>query len=469
MKTYFLGIAGAGVSALASILKTEGHEVIGSDEGVFPPISDYLDDLGIVYASSFAAENVPDDIDIAIIGTTAKIDPETNPEYQKILALGVPHYSFAEYLGLHTKTRDLLVVAGSFGKSSLTALISSILKSAGKNPGWFVGAIAKNLPTTGNWGTDKEFILEGDEYVVSLVDKRSKFELYSPKNILLSSIVHDHVNMFATMADYESCFRRLISQLPEGGKIFACDDYEPIHRLIRELGHEKDTIWYGLAQCDGFYARNIEIGEISTFKLVTPNDGEIELKTSQLGMHNIENIIAASAYCLSLGLIQPHELQKGVMEFQGVLRRLDKKTTMSKIPTFEGFGSSYEKARSAIEAMELHFANRPLIVVFEPHTFSWRNRDSLHWYDEVFEGVDKVYMLPPPVHGANNHSQVTIDEILARVLQANVKAEAISNAQDAIAKLSRDLKGDEAILLLSSGPLDGLVSILPKWLDDNFV
>ncbi|KAF0184741.1 MAG: UDP-N-acetylmuramate: L-alanyl-gamma-D-glutamyl-meso-diaminopimelate ligase [Hyphomonadaceae bacterium] len=468
MKTYFLGIAGAGVSALASILQTEGHEVIGSDAGVYPPISDYLDGLGIKYSTEFCADNVPDDIDLAIIGTTSKIDPAINPEYKKIIALGVPCYSFAEYLGVHTKGRELLVVAGSFGKSSITALIAAILKSSGRDCGWFVGAIAKDLSVTGNWGKDDEFILEGDEYVVSLSDRSSKFELYSPKDILISSIVHDHVNMFPTMGEYENCFAKLLAKSPEDGLIFACDDYEPIQRLVEQTGVQNRTIFYGLECKTGFHVENIEIGEITKFDLCTPNHGKIPLATSQLGMHNIENIVAASAYCLTKNLIDAEQLQIGVAGFNGVLRRLDKKTTTSKVPVYEGFGSSYEKARSAIEAMELHFPSRPLWVVFEPHTFSWRNSTGLKWYDSVFAGVAQVIMLPPPTHGAALHEQVSIDEIIARVKAAGIAVELAENAESATTKLSTQLNGDETVLLLSSGPLDGLANTLPPILDANF-
>lgn len=468
MKSYFVGIAGAGVSALASILKSEGYEVSGSDEGVFAPISTYLDNLGIKYKTSFDKANVPPDIDVAIIGTTAKINPETNPELQEIIARNIPHYTFAEYLGLHTKGRDNLVVAGSFGKSSLTALVTHILRHAGRNPGWFVGAIAKDLPQTGFWGKDKEFIIEGDEYIVSVNDKRSKFELYEAKNILLSSIVHDHVNMFPTMEIYEDLFQRLINKLPEGGKIFAANQYEPIHRLITKAERNSDVIWYGLDECSGFFAKNVEIGEFTTFDLVTPARDKIHLTTSQLGMHNIENIVAASAYVLTEKLVSPEELQKAILAFNGVERRLDKKTNISSVPLYEGFGSSYEKARSAIEAIKLHFPSRKLVVVFEPHTFSWRNRASLFWYDHVFAGVDNVLMLPPPTHGAGNHDQLSHDEIIARTKNADINVLGVDNAQDVINYLMNELNGDEVVLLLSSGPLYGLPQSLPPLLDEEF-
>ena len=468
IKCYFVGIAGAGVSALASLLQSEGYEVSGSDEGVFPPVSTYLDGLGIKYNIGFDANNVPQDIDIAIIGTTAKIEPQTNPELKEIIARNIPYYNFAEFLGFHTKSRNNLIVAGSFGKSSLTALITTILYKAGKSPGWFLGAIAKDLPQTGFWGQDQDFIIEGDEYVVSLQDKRSKFELYNPRDILISSIVHDHVNMFPTMGDYESRFRLLIEKLPANGFLIAANSYEPIHRLVRQSSKAAQIVWYDLHECNGYYCENIKIGEFTKFDLITPNHGRIPLETSQLGEHNIENIIGAAAFLLTRNLVTPIELQNGVRDFSGVTRRLDKKTATSIIPVYEGFGSSYEKARSAIEAIKLHFPMRKMIVIFEPHTFSWRNRESLHWYDSVFKGVERVYMFAPPSHGASNHKQSSANEICQRARNSCANIVGIESAKEVLGMLRDDLVGDEVILLLSSGPLDGLTDSLPKMLDEGF-
>ena len=134
------------------------------------------------------------------------------------------------------------------------------------------------------------------------------------------------------------------------------------------------------------------------------------------------------------------------------------------MPVIEGFGSSYEKARSAIDAMLLHFPDRPLTVVFEPHTFSWRNRDALPWYDTVFRGVARVLIVPPPHHGEASHRQSSLDEILARIGAAGITAEPVATTEAAINALSM-LKGDEVVLLLSSGPILGLPDALPALFD----
>lgn len=462
MKFYFLGIAGAGVSALASILVSEGHEVSGSDEAAFPPVSTYLDRLGVRYATRFSATNIPADVDIAIIGTSAKLHGAENPEFSEIKRRGIPHYTFAEYLGLHTKGRENIVVAGSFGKSTLTAMLAHMLVTAGRKPGWFIGAIPLDLDRTGAAGGDPEMIIEGDEYVVSLEDRRSKFELYGVRHTLLSSIVHDHVNMFPTFESYVLPFRKLVDATP--GVLVCARQYE----TVREITAGRDVVWYGLGPGEGYSAENIVIGEVTTFTLTTPTGERIPLETQLLGHHNIENIVGAAAMLLERGLVTGADLQRSVPVFRGVARRLDKKTIRSRVPVYEGFGSSYEKARSAIEAIQLHFPQRPLVVVFEPHTFSWRNADALVWYDTVFEGVARVLVLPPPTHGAGGHNQLGFAEIMDRILAAGVNASPVAGADAVLADLEGSLKGYEVVLLLSSGPLDGLVDRLPPQFEERF-
>ncbi|HEY7853027.1 MAG TPA: Mur ligase domain-containing protein [Caulobacteraceae bacterium] len=464
MRFYFLGIAGAGMSSLASVLVSQGHQVSGSDDAVFPPVSDYLDRMGIVWRDGFDAAALPEAIDVAIVGSSAKLDLAHNVELAEIVRRGVPRCSFAQYLGRHTAGRDNIVIAGSFGKSTLTALAAVLMGEAGHDPGYFIGAVPLDLAATGHGGADRAFLIEGDEYIVAADDRRSKFLLYHPATVLITSLVHDHVNVFPTMADYEAPFRALIDLLPPDGRLLCAHGFEPLHRLAAG----RDVVWYGGRPCPGYFADQIEIGEVTRFDLVTPGGLRIALATELLGLHNIENIVGAAALLLERGEIDAAALQRGVARFRGVARRLDKKTTRSRVPVYEGFGSSYEKARSAIEAIALHFPGRPAVVVFEPHTFSWRNAAALAWYDTVFEGVARVLLLAPPEHGAEGHAQLGQAEILARVRAAGVAATGVASGAAALAELSASLTGEEVVLLLSSGPLDGLAASLPAMMDDRF-
>ncbi|HVK41828.1 MAG TPA: Mur ligase family protein [Phenylobacterium sp.] len=460
MRIHFTGIAGAGMSAVALMLRDAGHEVSGSDEDVFPPMSTYVEGLGFPFHRRFDAANLPTELDMLILGTSAKLGAESNPEVIAARARGARVTTFAEMLGEVTSGRLTAVVAGSFGKSTCTALMAHILLQAGNDPGWMVGAISPSLPATGQWGSG-EMVLEGDEYIVSPTDRRSKFALYHPDHLLLTSLVHDHVNVFPTFADYEAPFRELLRALPGQGVAVMRH-----HPAIRAVAHETNAriVWYDTSPCDGWFSQDVVYGETTSFDLIGPGGRKIALRTQLLGAHNVENIVGVAAFLLERELASEAALVAGLASFAGIRRRLDRLTTSSAIPVIEGFGSSYEKAHSAIGAMRLHYPGRPLIVVFEPHTFSWRSRDALSWYDTVFEGASRVLICPPPVHGAGSHDQSTHQEIVDRARAAGVPVEAVASGEQAIAALSA-LKGDEVLLLLSSGPLLGLPGSLPPVFD----
>src|SRR6185503_14065950 len=167
MRIHFTGVAGAGMSAAALMMREAGHRVSGSDADVFPPMSTYVEGLGFPFHREFDAANLPVDLEVLVQGTSAKLGGEANPEVAEARRRGVSVTSFPELVGQTTAGRPTTVVAGSFGKSTCTALLAHILRSAGVDAGWMVGAISPSLPETGHWGAAPQVVLEGDEYVVS--------------------------------------------------------------------------------------------------------------------------------------------------------------------------------------------------------------------------------------------------------------------------------------------------------------
>jgi UDP-N-acetylmuramate: L-alanyl-gamma-D-glutamyl-meso-diaminopimelate ligase len=435
--------------------------VSGSDEDVFPPMSTYVEGLGFPFSRRFDAANLPDGLDLLVLGASAKLGGEDNPEVAEARRRGVRVTTFPELVGELTGERRNTVVAGSFGKSTCTALLAHVLREAGHDAGWMIGAISPSLPATGHWGAEREVVLEGDEYIVGPSDHRSKFVLYHPRDVLLTSLVHDHVNVFPTFESYEAPFRELLRLVPADGLLVAKD-----HPAIRAIAGEcaGRIVWYDTPALDGWRAEEVVYGETTRFTLVDPEGERIALATQLLGEHNIENIVGVGAYVLERKLATERQLAAAVASFGGIRRRLDRLTTESEVPVIEGFGSSYEKARSAIEAMLLHYPDRPLVLVFEPHTFSWRSRDALAWYDTVFAGAARVLIAPPPGHGAASHNQSSFEEILARTAATGLSVEGVRTAEEAMARLS-GLSGREVVLLLSSGPLLGLPESLPPVFD----
>lgn len=447
---HFIGIAGKGMSAVALLLKERGWTISGSDEGFYPPVSDYLVTAGIPFSNGYRKENIPAEAELIVIGKNAKLVPETNEEVRAALESGKPVKSFPDILEELTQETDNIVVAGSYGKSTCTALLSWCLREAGKDPSYFIGEITNGLPCHAHLGKGSAFVLEGDEYPSSNWDTRSKFLHYHPKSVLLVSATHDHVNVYPTHEDYLKPFRELISIVPKDGLLVVNRDEEFAYKLSESFSGKR--VSYGRDSESDWYPENCVFGSKTTFDLMHKGERVGSLSTTLLGMHNIENIVGASALLLEKNLLSFDELQSSIKTFAGVKRRLELLTKDSNIPVYEGFGSSYEKARSAIEAVRLHYPDRRLIVAFEPHTFGWRNRANLPWYDHAFDDVDTVFVAPPETQGASTHDQLSHEEILERIgskaLAYNIEA------------ITESLTEDSVVLILTSGSLGGTLPTL---------
>jgi UDP-N-acetylmuramate: L-alanyl-gamma-D-glutamyl-meso-diaminopimelate ligase len=459
-KAHFIGIAGKGMSATALLLKQMGVQISGSDEGCYPPVSDYLKSANVAFAQGYRKENIPSDADVIIIGKNAKLQPETNDEVRAAFASGKLVRSFADILHDLTASSETVVVAGSYGKSTCTALLAWCLKTAKKDPSYFIGEVTNGFESYAHRGQSPVFVLEGDEYPSSNWDSTSKFLHYNAKNVLLTSATHDHINVFPTHADYLAPFRALLAGLPPNGALVANGSEPHARALVEKTG--RAAVFYALHDKAGWHADNIAYSAQASFDLMRGREKVIRLSTRLLGSHNIENVVGVSAMLLEKRLLTPEELSAGTSSFMGVKRRMELLSTSSTVPVFEGFGSSYDKARSAIAAVKLHFPDRRLMVVFEPHTFTWRNREAIAAYDDVFEGTDKIFIYEPASQGANTHAQLTQNEIVARVRNAKYDAEAIVDPQEALQRLNGVLKADDVVLLLTSGELGGLIKTIPQ-------
>jgi UDP-N-acetylmuramate: L-alanyl-gamma-D-glutamyl-meso-diaminopimelate ligase len=464
-KAHFIGIAGKGMSATALLLREQGYEISGSDEGFYPPVSDYLEQAGVTFAHGYKKENIPADADLIVIGKNAKLVQESNEEVAAAFASGIPIKSFPDILEGLSAGKETIVVAGSYGKSTCTALVAHCLVRAGKDPSFFIGEIARGFAAHAHLGASDVFVLEGDEYPSSNWDATSKFLHYNPRSVLLTSATHDHVNVYPTHDDYLKPFEQLVSVLPQDG-LLAVND-ELFARAIAEKYSGK-RVEYGLAAHNEWHAANIVYGLPTTFDLIHKGKKVAALSTTQLGAHNVENIVGVAALLLSKHLLTPEELAAGVASFEGVKRRMELLSPQSKVPVLEGFGSSFEKALSAIAAMRLHFPARRLVIVFEPHTFTWRNRAALALYDSVFDGADKVYIYEPATQGAATHAQLSQGEIVERVRAAGMDTVALHDGESGLQTILADTSDNDAILLLTSGDLGGLIKSLPPAVEEQF-
>lgn len=467
-KVHLIGICGKGMSGLAIMLKQKGYIVSGSDEGFYEPVAGMLKKNKIEIKTPHKAENIPQDADFIIIGKHAKLVPETNDEVKQAFASGITIKSLPEAIGDLLGGKENTVVVGSFGKSTMTALITHILKQAKKDPSYFIGAVPLGFNQNAYLGKGKDFILEGDEYPSANWDTTSKMQYMNPTNAVLTSGEHDHINVFPTEESYIKPFLKFATLLPKNGLLVACKNGKNVVEIAKKS--KSKVVYYGIHENNSYHAENITYGMKTTFILYKGKRKITNLETTMLGRHNIENIIGASAFVLEKKLVSVAELENAIKNFKGLSGRIDLKTTKSSVLVYEGFGSSYAKAKSVFEALTLHFPNKRLITVFEPHTFSWRNHEAKTWYSDIFDSSNIVLVLPPPTHGSTTHTQMSQEDIVNIVKEHKGKNNvyAPKDEKEALEILKNLLHKDDLVALITSGSLFGLTASIPTLVEKMF-
>ena len=465
-KVHFIGICGKGMAGLAIILREKGFIVSGSDEGFYDPLYSYLVEQKINFIDGYKKENIPNDVSLIVIGKHAKLVAQTNEEVAAAYEMGVPVKSFPEVIDDLTKETDNTVVCGSFGKSSCTAFLVWTLLYTKKDPSYFIGALPYNFKNTAHQGIDKTFILEGDEYPSSNTDATSKFLYYNPKTVLLTSCEHDHINVFPTLADYLQPFEKLTNLLKDNDLLIKNLNGANIEDVTKNVIAKQVT--YSLSdEKANYYARNISYGEKTVFDLYNNGNKLCTLETNQLGSYMVENIVGCGALLLEKKLVSIEQLQKACELFLGVAGRMDKKENTSSVLVYEAFGSSQSKLASSFEALKLHFPNKKIIALFEPHTFSWRNKNALSWYTHTFDDAKHVLVFEPPSHGANN-DQLSLDEIVSKIRENHDSVFPFHNSNEGLEILKNIVQKDDIVLLVTSGDLGGIIPQVPKLMEELF-
>ncbi len=463
-KAHFMGICGMGMGALAVLLKNSGWTVSGSDEGFYEPAAGYLKRHGISILTPYRAGNIPSGADLVVIGKHAKLSAEENEEVRKALEAPEKIKSFPEVLGEITAEKENIVVAGSYGKSTCTALLAWCLRESGIDAGYFVGAVPIGMEENARLGSAKYFALEGDEYPAW--NGESKFLYFHPHDVLLTSGEHDHVNVFPDENSYLEPYKKLMKLVPNDGLLVAAIENPNVKKIAEECGAR--VVGYGFKEGANWRAVNIKYAMETSFELWNGEEKVAELRTVLLGRHNIENIVGVSAMLLEKKIISKDRLVRAVKSFRGLVRRLDLKTKKSAVPVYESFGSSYAKAKSAFQAIKLHFPGKRIITIFEPHTFSWRNRNNLGWYGNIFKDSSVTILLKPPEHGKDTHEQASFEEILGEAKKGSKNVYGSAEKQEVIRLLKENVQKDDVVILMTSGDLGGLIEEIPALMEKMF-
>lgn len=462
-KVHLIGIAGKGMSGLAIMLHDAGWTVTGSDVGSFGAPVEALQKSGIQFSDEYSADNISDDLDLIVIGKHAKLTKE-NEEVAAALNAKAPVKSFAEVVGALTRDRVNIVVAGSYAKSTCTSLIAWCLRENDLDPGYFIGASPVGFEKTAYLGTGDYFVAEGDEYPTSNFDDRAKFLFLHPDHVLLTSGEHDHVTVFPTVEDYLKPYQQLMSEMSERGSVTGCIDNPNVSDLLGATNAKQNT--YSLGNITTWHAKNISAGN---FELWHGDQKVTDMTTQLIGDYNVQNIVGVAALLIENEILTAKQVAKAVATFGGVRGRLDCKNPGGKIPVYESYGSSYTKAKSSIEAILKHFPGKQLRIIFEPHTFTWRDPSQSDAYRDVFTGAASVILYKTPTsHGKNVEGQLSLDDIQNLVTESGVESSIANDANEALAQLKSLLSPDALVLIITSGEIGGLTQSVPEMIEKEF-
>ena len=384
MKIHILGIAGTMTASLAVALKREGHIISGSDqEKIYPPISTILKKADIKINSS----KINSDIDLAIIGSSFSNFKRTKEEFDQIKKLKIKYISASEFIAQNLGRENSILIAGTYGKTTISSLVSWIFDQANLKPNYMFGGKSLNYFPSVNISPSNWSIIEADESINGL-DTQAKFLYYPVKFLLLTSADWEHKDSYSTEIENFNAFKKLILKIPKDGILFINSKGYQTKEL--SLYSKSKVITYNSPTSD-YFIKNIKIKKNYTVLFCQTPKNIIEIKTKLIGQFNFENILAAITIADSLNIPQT-KIKQAIFKFKGINRRIEKIYDHKKIIIFDDFAQSPNRIKSTIEAVKLHFPKNKIKVLYQPHASFIQHKESLKEFKNVFESVSEVVL-----------------------------------------------------------------------------
>jgi UDP-N-acetylmuramate: L-alanyl-gamma-D-glutamyl-meso-diaminopimelate ligase len=461
---HLMGICGTAMASLAGMLKQEGYTVTGSDLNVYPPMSDYLASLSIPVLQGYLPSNLHARPDLVIVGN---VITRSNPEAIELSRLGIPYLSMPQALeAFAMRGKKSIVISGTHGKTTTTALVSWLLERAGLDPGFMVGGIPANFEGGFRLGKGPYFVVEGDEYDTAFFDKGPKFLHYSPWVVVLTSIEFDHADIYRDLDHVRESFRKLIRLIPPEGRLIANRD-DPV--VLGESGEAGCPVtFYGLQRGASWSVRNISVAALETHLEVFGDNGvTMDLTTSLYGRHNMSNLLSAVALADFLNIETSH-LRSALETFRGVKRRQEIKGEKKGILVLDDFAHHPTAVKETIRAVREKYPRRRLIAAFEPRSNSSRRKTFQHEYGSSFDQADRILIPEPPLMDKiapeeRFSSKTLVEDLRRRDLDASYFAE----THLLLEEILRTRREGDVVLFMSNGSFDNLPTRLLAALEDG--
>jgi UDP-N-acetylmuramate: L-alanyl-gamma-D-glutamyl-meso-diaminopimelate ligase len=447
-KFHFLGICGTAMASVAAALQERGLKVTGSDDNVYPPMSTFLQEKGIALKQGYRAENIPGDADVVVIGNAMK---RGNPEVEAVLNRKLFYLSLPEVLKNHfLRGRHNLVVTGTHGKTTTTALLAWIMEKAGRKPAYLIAGLPKNFGQGARLNDSKYFVIEGDEYDTAFFDKRSKFVHYLPELVIVNNIEFDHADIFKNLDEIKLSFRRLLNIVPQNGMVLLNGDDPNCVEVARDCMAQ--MIEVGFSKNCAQQIRDVAYSpDASRFKL-----GEDTFEIPLIGEFNVRNA-AMAAMAARFYDVPKSKIDNAFKSFAGVARRLEMRGQARGVKVIDDFGHHPTAIAQTLQALRRQYRGHRLWAVFEPRSNTTRRAVFQQQLPEALQLADGVFISQVArLEQIPENERLKPEKVVAAITKAGRSAFYEQNADAIVDRIVPILRPKDVVVVFSNGGFDNI-------------
>ena len=454
-RVHLIGICGAGMATLAALLKKKGLEVRGSDQDVYPPMSDFLAEEGIPVMGGYAADHIRGDLDLGVVGNAIS---RGNVELEEVLDRGLRYCSLPEALrDTFLWEARAIVVAGTHGKTTTTSMIAWTLTDGGRDPSMFVGGIARNFGKEGSsyrLGKGTDFVIEGDEYDSAFFDKTAKFLKYLPKIAVINNVEFDHADIYADYDAVALAFRRLVTLVPRRGLLLVGGDSAGAREAAARAVSRVET--FGTSEGLDWQATRIEPqGGATRFHVMRGGAPFGEFEVPLLGTHNVRNALASIAVATDVGL-PPQAIVAALRSFAGVKRRLEVVGTAHGVTVFDDFAHHPTAIAETLAGLRASNATARIWAVFEPRSASSCRRVFQDDFARAFDAADQVLIAPVFRSALPEPERLSVPQLARDVSSRGSPARAAASIDAIVQIIIEEHRPHDLVVIMSNGAFGGI-------------
>jgi UDP-N-acetylmuramate: L-alanyl-gamma-D-glutamyl-meso-diaminopimelate ligase len=452
-RIHFIGVCGTAMATLAAMLKGRGHDVQGSDQAMYPPMSDFLARERIRVFSGYQAEHITPDLDLVVVGNAIS---RGNIELEEVLDRKVRHVSLPEAVREHFLWQSRsIVLAGTHGKTTTTALTGWILANADRDPSVLIGGIALDFDASYRLGLGRDFVIEGDEYDSAFFDKTAKFLKYLPDIAVVGNLEYDHADIYPDMESLRLAFRRFLNLVPRQGTVIIGADSPEALELVGSARSGVET--FGLDTPDATWrATNVRpVDGRVAFDVWHRGEAFAEVRSPLHGRHNVRNALAATAAGHAAGL-DSVEITRGIESFSGVKRRLEMRGEVRGVTVYDDFAHHPTAILETLRAVRASFPDRRIWAVFEPRSATSCRRVFQDEFARAFveSGADEVVLAAVFRSTLPDDERLDADALVASIQKHGPRARLIPHADEIARTIAAEARSGDLVVIMSNGGFD---------------